>query len=224
MEEPNEYTRLNKFEKRRKNTRRIMYLSILAGLIFLFLIGSFVFGSKDTEKEVQTPEESTPEVKDDKDTDEESKDTDEEEEEAKDTEDEEKDNEEEDEEKDKSKETEDDIVTENVDPSDDNVANAFKGNWEPIQTEQSGQHTTDLSSGGQDRKEIEEAIQMATGLGEMTVWWLDRSGEPDVLATASSKVDESEVYRVYLNWVDGKGWQPDKVELLKENDEKWRFN
>src|SRR5699024_5666585 len=114
----------------------------------------------------------------------------------------------------------DDVKTKSVESDDDNVAEAFTGNWKPIGTEQSGPHTVNYDDGSQDRKEMEEAVTVATGIEDMTVWWLSRAGDQKVEATISNNRDQSEVYRVNIEWVDEKGWKPTKVEMLKENDKK----
>lgn len=216
MQDPNSQTRLNKFEKRRKNTRRITILSILAGVFALFLFVSIIVSpSKETgkNKPSQTDIAENTKPKDEnesKEENEESSDEDSEEEQSK-------------KEEEQTVES-DDIVTETVDSSDENVAHAYTANWKPIGTEQTGEHSINFSEGTTDRNEMEKAIKLATSLDEMTVWWLEREGDGQVKATVSDKSDQSEVYRVYIEWISEKGWQPTKVEALKENDQKWRFN
>ncbi len=111
-----------------------------------------------------------------------------------------------------------------MESSDDNVIEAYTGNWEPVGTEQTEPHTINYDEGSQDRKEMRQAVVAATDLNvnAFVMWYISRNGEQEVLATVSSQ-DESEVYRVYLSWVSNKGWKPTKVERLKENDQKWRF-
>lgn len=106
---------------------------------------------------------------------------------------------------------------EEVESDDPLVEEAYTGEWSPIGTSQSGEHTTDFSDGSQDRVEISEAVSSVTGLeaGSMTEWWIGGNGPSQVEATVSSQ-DESEVYRVYLQFVEEEGWQPTRVELLSE--------
>lgn len=220
-------SRLDKFQKRRKNTKLMTYLMVAAGILVVFLIGLFVFSDTNAEKEreqaatspaetaqkasqPETTQKQKAEAADEKkeDAEQDKKPAEPDDQATKD--------------KDENKD-ENEIKTKSVEPSDDNVAEAFTANWKPSGTEQTGPHTTNYDEGSQDRKEMEQAIKTATGLKAMTTWWLQRGGEQKVIATVSNKKDESEVYRVYLKWIDQKGWQPTKVELLKQNDQAYRF-
>ncbi|MBW3111933.1 YrrS family protein [Bacillus sp. MCCB 382] len=92
--------------------------------------------------------------------------------------------------------------------------------WKPIGTEQSGDHVSSYETGTTDWQEKIKAVSYATGISEdnMTVWWMEGNGGPQKsMATVTAK-DTKTPYRVYLQWVDGKGWQPTKVQELKEND------
>ncbi|EUJ40476.1 hypothetical protein BCAMP_05069 [Brochothrix campestris FSL F6-1037] len=42
----------------------------------------------------------------------------------------------------------------------------------------------------------------------------------DSIATVSLKSGGAPAYRAYLSWVDQKGWQVDKIEVLTVNDKK----
>lgn len=53
----------------------------------------------------------------------------------------------------------------------------------------------------------------------MIEWWIENGGDQKVIATVSDTA-ETEVFRVFLSWVDNEGWQPTKVEILIENDKK----
>lgn len=63
-----------------------------------------------------------------------------------------------------------------------------------------------------------KAISYATGLDQnnLTVWFLgrDNSTANGSIGTVSAK-NSKQKYRVYIKWVDGKGWEPTKVEELK---------
>lgn len=71
---------------------------------------------------------------------------------------------------------------------------------------------------------MEAAASLATELDQeqMTTWWLENKGDGQIEATVSDR-KETEIYRVQLQWIDGEGWQPLQVSVLKENDQKWRF-
>jgi hypothetical protein len=91
--------------------------------------------------------------------------------------------------------------------------------WKPAGTSQTGQHTTVYDSSSADWQEMLNAITSATGLdrSNMTVWFLgrDKSTTNGSVGTVSSK-DKQQKYKVYLQWVDGQGWKPTKVEELSE--------
>ncbi len=91
--------------------------------------------------------------------------------------------------------------------------------WKPVGTSQTGQHSTVYDSNSADWQEMLKAISYATGLDQsnMTVWFLgrDRSTADGSVGTVSSK-DKQQKYRVYIQWVDGQGWKPTKVEKLSQ--------
>src|SRR5699024_11189719 len=103
-----------------------------------------------------------------------------------------------------------------VDPTDNNVSKAYTGNWKPVGTIQDGPHTTNYNNGSIDRKEIKEAVSIATGVDEnqMIEHWIGNGGDQKVIATIQDQTD-SVFYRVYLEWIDEEGWKPTKVEQLK---------
>lgn len=89
--------------------------------------------------------------------------------------------------------------------------------WKSVGTSQSGQHTTVYDSSSTDWQEMLSAISYATGIDQsnMTVWFLgrDKSTGNGSVGTVSSK-DTKQKYKVYIQWVDGQGWKPTKVEQL----------
>jgi cytoskeletal protein RodZ len=92
--------------------------------------------------------------------------------------------------------------------------------WKPVGTEQTGEHVSIYDEGTVDWQEKIKATSYATGIPEdnMTVWWMEGNGGPQKsMATVTAK-DTKTPYRVYLQWIDGKGWKPTKVQELKEND------
>jgi hypothetical protein len=53
----------------------------------------------------------------------------------------------------------------------------------------------------------------------MTVWYLgNNNGNPNSSIGTVSTKDKQQTYRVYIEWIDGQGWKPTKVEKLVEND------
>lgn len=229
MSEFDRYTRVNKFEKRRKNTKLMTTLIVAASFLIVLLIGLWIFGPDDepaNTNELGNSETSINEENTDGNTEE----TDESEETSEGAENEGSTGTEDDEQSDSSADGEDkedqNIDTEPTDPVGDegNVISAFTGDWAPIGTEQQGPHTTTYDEGSVDRIEMEKAIRLATGLAEgvMITWWLENGGDQKVIATVSDRA-ETKTYRVYLSWIEAEGWQPTLVEELRENDQKWRF-
>ncbi|MCA1039023.1 DUF1510 family protein [Bacillus infantis] len=85
--------------------------------------------------------------------------------------------------------------------------------WQPVGTSQTGEHTAVYE--GVDWNEMVQAITYATGIPEsnMTIWFLGNNGPNQSVGTVSTK-DQQEKYRVYIEWVDGQGWKPVKMEQL----------
>ena len=123
------------------------------------------------------------------------------------------------EDKQEEKNNKDKVKTEEVEPSDGNVASAVTGNWKPAETNQKGTHTTNYNDGSQDRIEIKQASASATGLSteDIIEWRVENNGDQKVVATISD-TQQTKTYRVFLNWIYNEGWQPTKVEQLKVND------
>lgn len=89
--------------------------------------------------------------------------------------------------------------------------------WKPVGTTQTGEHTPVYDQSSVDWQEMLNAISYATGLEQtnMIVHFLgrDHSTTNASIGTVFSK-DKQQIYRVYIKWVDGQGWEPTKVEEL----------
>jgi cytoskeletal protein RodZ len=89
--------------------------------------------------------------------------------------------------------------------------------WKPVGTVQTGEHTPVYDETHVDWQEMRKAVSYATGLEEsnMTLHWLGRNKTTGIgsFSIVSSK-DNQQKYNVYLEWVDGEGWKPTKVEEL----------
>lgn len=106
---------------------------------------------------------------------------------------------------------------------DSNVEKAYTSeNWQPVGTEQSGEHATSFEKDSVDWNEMRKAIAVGAGVdeGSMKLWWLQNGGSPNTAIGTASDGNESQTYRVHIEWVDGSGWKPVKVEELKVNDKK----
>ncbi|MBT2569124.1 DUF1510 family protein [Planococcus sp. ISL-110] len=89
--------------------------------------------------------------------------------------------------------------------------------WEPVGTKQKGDHVSVYQKDSADWNEKVNAVSYATGLdaNNMYVMMIKNGGGPQKsIATVQSK-DESEKYRVHMEWVDGEGWKPVKMDVLK---------
>lgn len=89
--------------------------------------------------------------------------------------------------------------------------------WEPVGTKQKGDHVSVYQKDSVDWNEKVNAVSYATGLdaNNMYVMMIKNGGGPQKsIATVQSK-DESEKYRVHMEWVEGEGWKPVKMDVLK---------
>lgn len=115
------------------------------------------------------------------------------------------------------KEETEDITTQ---PSDDpKVKETIINNaWQPIGTSQTGNHVSSYEKGTADWNEKLQALQYATGLSpdNMITIFLGNGGSPQKAIGTVTSNDQSEKYRVYLEWVDGEGWKPTKMDVLNE--------
>ena len=218
-------SRLNK--KKNNNNRSNSILNIMIALVFTLVIiigATLIFGggddSADPESVEVAPETENQTSEEDAVTAEEN-DLEEEqaqEEAAKEEEEEEKAKDEEEEEEEE--ETKGGTIT-REDSNDPIVSETIVNtSWEPIGTSQSGDHVSSYQKNSVDWNEKIEAVTYATGLSEndMYVMMVQNGGGPQKsIATVQSK-DQSEKYRVFLTWVDGEGWKPEKMDVLKTLD------
>ena len=103
-------------------------------------------------------------------------------------------------------------------PSDDKIIAETVVNtaWEPIGTTQTGDHASQYDGKSVDWNEKKKALAYATGLSENEMLFLKikNGGGPQKSIGIVSSKDKSEKYRVYLEWVDGQGWKPVKMDKL----------
>ncbi|MBT2677397.1 YrrS family protein [Bacillus sp. ISL-35] len=113
------------------------------------------------------------------------------------------------------------IVTEGG--SDANVKQTIENpEWKPVGTTQSGEHTPVFDQNAVDWQEMILAYSYATGIDQnnMTVWWNERGSEPNSAVGTISEKGSDQTFRVSIQWVDGEGWKPVKVEELIQNDKR----
>lgn len=110
-------------------------------------------------------------------------------------------------------------------PSDEGIVDEtiVDTSWKPIGTAQSGEHRSIYSKGHIDWQEKIEAIEYATGIpeSEMIVWYVKNGGGPDKSVGTVSTKDQKEKYNVHLEWVDGEGWKPVRLDRLNSLDGAW---
>src|SRR5699024_887071 len=210
------FTRAARHEKRESHKKKILFFGSLAILFLIVFTSLILFGNKGNPKQ-EVAEPTASEVKQEDDKEDEGKnqvaEKEQEEKEKKKTKDK---NLEPTEEDDEEKKEEQEVELKEVQSSDSNVIKAYEGDWDPIGTKQEGPHTTTYADGSDDRIEIREAVLMVTDLKEdnLEELWIGRGGEQKVIATVADK-EITDIYRVYLDWIDGEGWQPTKYEELE---------
>lgn len=241
-------SRVNLYEKKRKNTKLVTGFSALALVFVVLLIGIIVwpFGGNEAKEDGKQEDVNSASQKDEgnqTDSDKEDKEQEGNKEEATQTtqdspsdkedtsKEEQPSDEEERSETDSNEESEDQEETEEktVDsdeyidiPSvtkEDNVIEVYQDKWKAIETEQEGKHVATFDDTTQDWNEMVESIYLGSGLSKdnSTLWRVHNGGNNQTaVATISDKADKK-TYRVYTAWVEGKGWKPMKVEVIKEN-------
>lgn len=227
MSDSNRYSRMHKFEKRRKNTKAITILVVIGSALAILLIATIMFPSKDESVTKSEDNQSNEIQHDETESNDEDKmndllndELDNDEQLTVNTVEENATNDEKVPDEDHVVDPEEEVnqvITEPIESTEDNVIEAYTGNWEPIGTKQEEPHTIQFDKNTQDWLEMEQAIRLATGLDEMTTLWIGNGGDQKVIGTVTS-MDGNNIYRVYLTWITNEGWQPTKVERLKEND------
>lgn len=104
-----------------------------------------------------------------------------------------------------------------IDPDDAIVSRSIVDPaWAPVGTSQQGEHVSLYDGTSVDWQEKLQALSYTTGLSEndMIVWKLKNGGSPQKSIGIVSSKDKVEKYRVYLEWVDGEGWQPVQMDVL----------
>ncbi|HLS35429.1 MAG TPA: YrrS family protein [Bacillota bacterium] len=204
-------SRLDKYNKRRKNTQILTALILIGLVLFVLLIMLLIFKNRDAKdfvKENNNGEINNEFIEDEQDQN--NKDDD-----KSVTENEQLENDDETNNELNEESEEEQMIQMYSD--DENVISAFSKNWDPIGTEQNEPHETQFNKQSTDWKEMEQAMKIATELDELIIWWLGNDGDQKAVGTVTS-MDQKKIFRVYLSWITNEGWQPTKVEVLQEND------
>lgn len=92
--------------------------------------------------------------------------------------------------------------------------------WQPIGTDQSGEHVSEYDAESVDYNEKKKAIAYATGFSEDELFYkrVKNGGGPQKSIGIVTTKDGSKNFRVYIEWVDEKGWKPVQMDVLKTLD------
>ncbi len=209
---PDKFDRINsRYEQRAKRRKTNIILNTLIAIVIILILivgGSIFLTDSKTEKETKEAAKTEAQIAEKQQSDN-----------KQDKTDEEKETNQEDE---ANKNSDDQEVIEE-DSDEPNVEKVINDpSWEPIGTEQTGDHQYSAEMGTIDWNEKEQAAAYAIGISpdNMTNWWT-RKGDDlgnQAVMTVSESSKPNEAYRVYLEWIDGKGWKPTEVKKLIEND------
>ncbi|MBA2173510.1 YrrS family protein [Halobacillus locisalis] len=214
------HSRSNRYEKKRKGTKMMTWLMGAAGLLVITFVALFIFGGNETDGTAKQPEPSeSVSVEDEEEKENTNGDNDDSQvdenapEKSSDQQDSEVSSEEGEEPK------EELTVIENSD--DENVKRIIKKNWKPLQTEQTieGEHRITYDTESQDWVEMEQVVRDVTGLTKdnMITQYIGNGGTPNkAIATVYNKNNKDEVYRVYLEWIEGTGFQAQQMDELNQ--------
>ncbi|OLN23431.1 hypothetical protein BTO30_05575 [Domibacillus antri] len=196
-----EHTSRAERKTKRRKTNRILNTAIAVVVLLIIIVGFTIFaGGNDEEpaapEETKPAEEQTADVPDEV----------------------EEENPAETEEPVEEKAEEVRVVTEGTEPNVEQ--DIVDPNWKGVGTTQSGPHTSSFDTGSTDWQEKVNALSYATGIpvDNMTVWYISGNGQHGAIGTVSPKNDQNDAYRVFIEWVDGEGWKPVKVQKLERND------
>ncbi|MFS0575297.1 DUF1510 family protein [Sporosarcina sp. 179-K 3D1 HS] len=96
----------------------------------------------------------------------------------------------------------------------------INSSWKPIGTSQTGNHVSLYDGESVDWQEKKQAIAYSTGIPEESLiyWKIKNGGSPQKSIGIVSTKDKSKKYQVHLEWVDGAGWKPVKMDVLNTLD------
>ncbi|MBU5595310.1 YrrS family protein [Amphibacillus sp. MSJ-3] len=216
--EQRSYSRLNRFEKRRKNTKWLSIFMIIGIILIVIFVAILVFSSPDDVQPDPDLESPTPDLEDE---------PDQEIEADEDFTNDDKNGAEEEDDSDNhlTGQEPNNSEIEYIDSDEENVEFSYKSTWPSIQTKQTEPHEITWEQTSQDWQEMMKAAELATGVpvDEMYYLWVSGNGPQSVIATFSnSAMDEH--FRVYITWIEYQGWQPERVDMLYAHDQMHNFN
>lgn len=220
------YSRSGRYEKKRRGTKMLTWLVGAGGVFMLLLIGIMVFGGEEQKGQAQDKE--SPQVtKEEQGSNEDAsaetgKKSDKEDKEVKDTEEQSDKQQVSIEEFEELKPIEDEKGLKIEKSDDPNVERVITKDWPVIPTEMetNGEHGITYQPGTQDYEELKQAIRSAVGLSEDNIIYWDvsnRGHHQKAKATVSDK-NKTGYLRVQIDWIDGQGYKPVKLEILKNKN------
>lgn len=107
-------------------------------------------------------------------------------------------------------------------PNDDEIIKetVIDPGWQSIGTDQKGEHVSQYDADSIDYNEKKKAIAYATGFTEDELYYkrVKNGGSPQKSIGIVTTKDGSNIFRVYIEWIDEKGWKPVKMDVLKTLD------
>lgn len=226
------YSRYNRFEKKRRNTKWLSIFIILGLILIIIFFGVFVFSTPDEDDVALDPNTSETDQEEDLENSEDGNENDDVDQNPQDIEDErdaQDDLDDEQETNETPNEPERDIDVdpekEELESGEDNVLRSYRSNWDPIPTEQAEPHEITWDQSTIDWEEKLKAAELATSVRveDMKYLWVSGDGPQGVITTFSSP-SLNEHYRVYIRWIENQGWQPQRVDELMVHDLMDNFN
>ena len=225
-------SRLNRYEKKRKNTKWLTFFIVIGSILILAFI-SVIFLTGSDEDASKDPETETPDLNEENDQNEDDQEDQGEEGQADPVEDDGNLSDETNgQDQDNNSEPDQEVVGQNpddfelevVDSDEENVVYAYTSTWAPIPTVQDEPHIITWDQTTVDWNEMMRAAELATGvhIDEIYSLWVSGNGPQSVIATFSNPTGE-EHFRVYISWIENQGWQPQQVDVLEEHDQLHRF-
>lgn len=224
-------SRLNRYEKKRKNTKWLTLFVVVGTILIFTLISIVIFTDSDEDNTEDAQEEMVDSKEENDQNDDDSLDEDQEEIEdanenaddlVSDPVDQEQPNDSSD---DFVEQNPDDFDREIISSDDENVDYAYTSNWAPIPTVQEEPHEITWDQSSVDWNEMMRAASLATGVAVDDIYyvWVSGNGPQSVIATFTNSANLDEHFRVYITWVENQGWQPERVDVLHSHDEMHRF-
>ncbi|GEN51984.1 YrrS family protein [Halobacillus faecis] len=225
------YSRSGRYEKKRRSTKVLTWLVGAGSVFMVLLVGLMIFGGEDQKGQAKDTKSQEVSMEDQGQNDDSQAEADEnsEEKDKEATDKQAEDTEEQPEKQQVSigefeelKPIEDEKGLKIEKSDDPNVERVITKDWPVIPTEMdtNGEHGITYQSGTQDYEELKQAIRSAVGLSEDNIIYWDvsnRGHHQKAKATVSDK-NKTGYLRVQIDWIEGQGYKPVKLEILKNKN------